>query len=133
MTASVKMPVLNEVQVIDRTLDILMDEIIAIDAGQRNPRNLPPHPGAQSIAQIADEYRWDQKTTNAERFVLKLKYDPVREALTHAVRQIGKRLHEIGGMPAMREALEKQEDRPSGYRRICILDHRWDGIGEWVA
>lgn len=124
-------PVLTELQEVNRSFDLLLTAIIDLDMGPK--RDLPPSRGAQTMAQIAAEYRWDQPTTDAERFGLKLKHDPVREALCHAVRMLGRRLNEIGGTKAMGDACDRQEDYPNGMRRVSIVDKRFDGIGNWIA
>lgn len=137
MNAPASTPALTDVQIIDGALTMLLDHIIALDLGPR--RELPPGAGPMTIGQMSERYRWDQQTTEAERFMLKIMDDPVREALTHALRQCGKRLYEIGGLDAMHEACGRQEDLSNGGRRVSILDKRWDGIGTangrvgWVA
>lgn len=131
MNAPTAAPVLTELQEVERSLCFLMDAIIAIDLGPK--RDLPPQPGAMSMADLAKRYRWDAPTTPAERFCLELSDDPVRYALRAAVRKCGKRLHELGGLKAMGEVCDRQEDRPAGMRRIGIIDKWFDGIGGWAA
>lgn len=69
--------------------------------------------------------------TQAQRDAEELFANPVSTALRTAVRVLGKRLYEIGGMKLMSDVLDRVADRDpemSG-RRECIMDHRWDGIG----
>ena len=121
----------TELQEVERSLDFLITAIIDLDTGPK--RHLPPQLGPMSIAELAKEYRWDAPTTEAERFALKVRYDPVREALCFAVRRLGQRLHELGGLSAMRGACDRQEDFPHGMHRVSIIDKRFDGIGDWIA
>lgn len=121
----------SELQVVNRSLDLILTAIIELD--ERPRRDLPPQPGPRSMAELAEEYAWGRPATVAERFAQRLKYDPVREALCHAVRMLGQRLNEIGGFRALRDACDRQENYPSGMRRVGIVDHRFDGIGEWLA
>ena len=61
--------------------------------------------------------------------------DPIGGALRHAIEALGERLNEIGGIPAMHAAMDavstmKPDD--DGWREN-VLDHRWSGIGDWLA
>lgn len=123
----------TELQDLNRSLDLLLTAIVDLDDQPDRQRSLPPHPGAMTIADMAREYRWDVPTTPAERFMLSIKYDPVGQSLRQAVRRCGERLHEIGGLRAMQDACDRQEDLPGGMHRVNVLDKWFDGIGAWAA
>lgn len=73
--------------------------------------------------------------TPAQRAADALLDHPVGEALRCAVTTLGRRLHEIGGTKAMQDTLYRvaELDPANNARRIGIMDHRWDGIGDWTA
>jgi hypothetical protein len=53
-----------------------------------------------------------------------------------AIRQVGMRLNEIGGIVLMKRILSevgaKYED-PEYGRMMSICDHAWNGVGDWLA
>lgn len=73
--------------------------------------------------------------TRLERTAADLVRDPIGEALKGAVRQLGERLHELGGLDLMLNVLDDVADRDPRFqaRRTSIMDHRWSGIGSWVS
>lgn len=123
----------TELHDVNRSLDLLLTAIVDLDARSRRERNLPRQPGPMSVADMAREYRWNVQTTPAERFTLSIKYDPVGQSLRQAVRRCGERIHELGGLKAMQDACDRQEDLAGGMQRVSIVDKWFDGIGGWVA
>lgn len=115
---------------IDASLSEILGAICRLDREDRQRRRAIV---ATPISALLDEVAARATFTEAQRFAVDLERDPVREALCYAVRQLGKRLHELGGMDAMRAACDRQEDEPDGMRRVSVIDARWDGIGHWFA
>lgn len=130
MNAPIKTPEATELQRIDEALTALLDAIIEHDSRPK-PREDRDTYELHSIADLAAAAIENAKRSEAGRFVHRLQTDggPVRYALVHAVRMIGKRLHEIGGLSAMHDAMNHQEDQPRGGWRVAVIDKRWDGIG----
>ncbi len=75
------------------------------------------------------------EASEAQRKAADLIRDPIGEAVRVAVRVLGKRLHELGGMDLMTTVLDEvaQLDRANEPRRETIMDRRWDGIGSWAS
>ncbi len=121
----------TELATIHASLDALLGAICEIDT---KPRTRPlgrARPASEWAADVMAEFAMSE----AQRFASRLSREPVREALCHAVRQLGRRLHEIGGIGAMHDAMGYVEDADprNASRRAGILDKRWDGVGGWCA
>lgn len=58
--------------------------------------------------------------------------DPVYYAMRQAVRKLGAILH-ASDPTLMDGAINDVADRPKGGRKVSIIDHAWDGIGQWYA
>lgn len=73
--------------------------------------------------------------TSAERTAATLILDPIGESVRNSVVVLGERLHELGGSKLMIDVLDDVAERdPANHaRRVSIMDHRWSGIGSWVA
>lgn len=130
MTAHTTVPALTEAQQVEAHLDAILTAIMAHDAQPRKPRepgDLRPINMADMMAALDAR----QTMTPAGRYVDDLERDPVRGALTYAVRQLGKRLYEIGGLQAMQDACDRvaELDQSNWGRRTSVMDARWDGIG----
>lgn len=127
----------GETLAIQASLDTILRAIT--DHDRAKAEALDRHPGRYKIYSIAELMREGAEQaarTPAGRFTHNLAADPVRAALKHAVRQIGKRLYEIGGIEALRDACERiaDLDPPNWGKRTDIMDKTWDGIGgEWFA
>lgn len=120
---------LTEIQEIEASLDAILTAITLHDEKPRTdgPRVFKTY----SIDELMKEFDENQARTEEGRFAHKLRRDPVREALCYALRRLGKRLHEIGGLNAMIEACDRVADMDERRwgKRTSIMDHRWDGIG----
>jgi hypothetical protein len=57
--------------------------------------------------------------------------NPVGEACRMAIRKLGKRLYELGGLQLMTDVCDRVGDMDQAHsgQRIDIMDKRWDGIG----
>lgn len=60
---------------------------------------------------------------------------PKEKSYSLGIRVLGERLYALGGMDMMQQALALAalRDPSTDSWRMAILDHRWDGIGSWVA
>lgn len=129
MNAPVTSLAQTEAQKIEDALDTLLSAIIKHDLRPRpeEPWNLTMY----SAGDLAREAIENLARTEEGRFAHRLFNDPVRAALVHAVRRLGKRLFEIGGLQAMQDACDRVSERdPRNWdRRTNIMDKRWDGIG----
>lgn len=125
--------IITEAAQIEAALDVLLSALIEAD---KNPawRLIPPR-GPVSVAALAHEYVDSLSWTPAQRKVGGLVGHPVSAALREAIHDIGVRLHEIGGMKLMHDAMNRAVDRDPAYasRRMAIIDARWDGIGNWMS
>jgi hypothetical protein len=118
-----------EVQLIERSLDALLAAAIAAK---------PPWPARYPNSRLIGEVLREQLAqTNDQRAAAELLDNPVGEMVRQGVTILGKRLHEIGGMTLMQDVLYRVAELGcSGSerdRRIGIMDHRWSGIGGWIA
>jgi hypothetical protein len=67
--------------------------------------------------------------------------DPVGSSCRQSIRALGARLYQLGGLQLMQDVLYRvaERDEATWSRRIGIMDHRWDGIGNsaetagWMA
>lgn len=77
----------------------------------------------------------DIEVISRHRSMLKvLAEDPIAESLRIAAHQIGKGLHDLGGIDAMEEADDRLWDIPEcGGAASSFFNHQWDGIGTWMA
>lgn len=131
-------PTASEISRIEAALDNILSAITHLDQGIWAPGKPRAKSAAYRIYSMADlgaEYELKQTYTVSQRYAEDILDNPVREVLAKSVRQLGKRLHEIGGLNAMQEACERVAniDEPNWGRRTNIMDKRWDGIGNWVA
>ncbi len=124
----------SERQAIEASLDTILRAITDHDRERQDALPLAK-PRIFSAADLVSEARADAQRTPAARYTRRLAPDPVRAALKHAVRQIGQRLYEIGGMEALQDACERVADLdPANWgTRTDIIDKTWDGIGDWFA
>ncbi|MET3526174.1 hypothetical protein [Phenylobacterium koreense] len=106
----------TEITQIYGSLDGLFDAIIELDARPRRR----PLARIMNAAELIDSAYAELSMTEPQRFASRLSCDPVREALCYAVRQLGRRLHEIGGMRAMHDAMVHIEEiaPDDGGRRV---------------
>lgn len=118
----------TEVQQIEASLDTLLAAIILHD---QRPRTEPLEFKSYSLADLSREFEEDQARTEEGRFAHRLRDDPVRAALCYAVRRLGKRLYEVGGLEAMTDACDRVAEMDEAHwgKRTSIMDHRWNGIG----
>ena len=126
MSADGSLPVLTEIDGIKYALDELLRA--AVEAKPR--RSQPCEPiSASVLARYTIERLID--CTEAERKAGDLILNPVGEATRQAIRTLGKRLYELGGLDLMQRVLDDvaEIDPRNEGRRIGIMDHRWDGIG----
>jgi hypothetical protein len=127
LNAPVAVPELTEVHKIEDALDAILGAIVKLDEKPRQLRagDLKSLDMAAILSEIAIP------RTRDESFARKIAREPVREALCYAVRRLGKRLHEIGGLTAMQNACDRvggRDERRWG-QRVSIMDARWDGVG----
>lgn len=120
---------ITEAQQIEAALDALVSAAVA------NLRETPliPERGPVSVAEGIDEWMALLGGTVAQRQANRLLQRPVSGALRTAIRLLGERLHEIGGMALMHDVCARvsASDPRNEALRVGIIDHRWDGIGEW--
>src|SRR5262245_32847144 len=57
--------------------------------------------------------------------------DPIGRSLRLGIRRLGERLDQLGGFTLMQAVAERVAG--SSGRRLCIIDHAFDGVGTWVA
>ncbi len=122
----------SETQKIENALDALLT---AVACYEREPALLP-ETGAVSAGALIGAYLEKLTTwTKAQRSADELLQRPVSWALRRAIRTLGKRLHEIGGDRLMHDICDRVAARDPAREgwRLGVIDHRWDGIGEWVA
>lgn len=117
---------------IEAALDALLTASI------RDDRERPPSSVGGAIrADVLINEAIERLTTwtPAQREAHALLQRPVSEALRQAVRTLGERLHELGGEDLMLEVCDRVSalDPANEGRRSSIMDHRWDGIGDWYA
>jgi hypothetical protein len=121
-----------EVSQIENALDALLSAAIQAD---REPAILVDE-GPISLGTTLDPIL--QKTeswSRARRGSDEPLRRPVSEALRQAVHTLGQRLDELGGFALMHAICDRVagRDHPNHGRRLGIVDHRWDRIGEWVT
>lgn len=130
-------PFAEEIAGIENALDTLVAAMVEQDCRPR-PAGVVKTFQRLSLTDITSHF---DETTPAQRVAEALVANPVREAMARAVRDLGKRLHEIGGMELMSDVCQRVADRDDANwgRRTDILDKRWDGVGGsatavgWVA
>lgn len=74
--------------------------------------------------------------TRAETTIRDLARDPVGTSLRQAIRMVGDRIYEAGGIDLLHFAYGKagEHDPENAGRRSAALNTAWDGIGqEWFA
>jgi hypothetical protein len=92
-----------------------------------------PDRGPVSAGTLSAEYMESLSWSEARRDAAELFQDPVGEALRQAVTTLGERLHELG-VDMIDVCYRIAERDPSQHdRRLSIMDHRWSGIGDWMA
>lgn len=124
--------VATETQKIEDALDRLLTAITWAD---RQPSTTPDD-GPTSAGELIGRVLLRLETwTAAQQAADALMRRPASEALRQAVTTLGKRLHEIGGMALMRDVCDRvaERDPANESRRLGVIDHRWDGIGDWYA
>lgn len=116
----------EEVANLEVALDTLLTEIVARRDRFREP--LRPQIIRASELQVLERTPVQWKTSV-------LTAAPIDYSMRMGVTLIGERLHEIGGVELMGEAMVRLEDRypGAGIRYSVICDKRWDGIGDWHA
>jgi hypothetical protein len=57
--------------------------------------------------------------------------NPVRVALKNGLHKLGHIIHHLGGDQLMEDLCDREWKRKNGAYRINIVDHTWDGIGNW--
>lgn len=112
-----------------------LDHLLTAATHEVNIALRGPGRGPVSAATIGHEFVEKLSWSEARRKAADFLDDPVGEALRQAVRKIGKRLHEIGGEKLMLDVCHRvaARDPSQQQRRTAIMDHRWDGIGKWIA
>jgi hypothetical protein len=118
----------SELDKIRRALDALLAAMVAIDM---TPRKGPPEPlRLVSFAELAA----GPIPSRRDCQIAAVLREPVRAACRNAIRLLGERLLELlGNTGEMAEIAESLSDGPQYGRRASILDHAWDGIGDWCA
>lgn len=113
----------EEIAGIERALDALLSHAVELD---ERPK------GYQS----KDAMTWSEIMANmpgseAAYLARGLIENPVLEALRQAVRALGERLFELGGLALMTDALDRVAELNADQAdyRSAIMDRRWDGIG----
>lgn len=127
-------PVFAEVTEVDRIEDALDNLLTAAMEADRKPALLPeqgPVSAAVSVGRVIEALDWTQARRQADRLLDR----PVPTALRLAVRTLGRRLDEIGGMKLMGDVLDRVAARAPAQegRRIGIIERAWDGVGRWTA
>jgi len=118
----------TEAAQIEAALDALLTAAIKAD----RDRSLMPERGPVSAGAMIGEALERRATwTPAQEAAHDLLRRPVAWALRNAVRTLGKRLFEIGGLKLMSAVCDRVSalDPANEGRRAGIIDHRWDGIG----
>lgn len=118
----------SEAQQIEAALDVLVSAAVA----NLHERPLTPERDIRAdvaIGEWLDSLEW----TEAQRRASRLLQRPISAAVRLAVRVLGERLYEIGGMALMHDVCERVSaaDPRNEARRAGIIDHRWSGIGNW--
>lgn len=93
------------------------------------------HRGDLTTPRSAGSMDWTWEETELELSAYDLIRNPVGQALRNAIKLLGERLHERGGIGLMREALDGActlNAADEGWRE-AILDRLWSGIGAWEA
>lgn len=121
--------VATEVQRIEDALDRLLTAC----THDFNVKLRGPDRGPVSVADLSREYLESLKGTDAQRAAAELFDDPVGEALRQAVTTLGERLHELNADMVDVCYRVAERDRARHDRRLSIMDHRWSGIGQWMA
>jgi hypothetical protein len=125
--ATISADAAQEVAGIEDALHILLTTAIDIDNERASrPRPVPDLSTFKvyTIGQLADLVGTKGKAGD----IIK---NPVGIACRMAVKVLGQRLYEIGGLQLMEEALDRVAERDERWfgRRVDIMDKRWDGIG----
>lgn len=121
--------VVEEVQRIEDALDRLLTAC----THDFNVRLRGPDRGPVSADQLSQEFLESLKGTDAQRAAAELYDDPVGEALRQAVHALGERLYELKADMIDICYRVAERDRRWHDRRLSIMDHRWSGIGDWMA
>lgn len=109
----------HEISGITTALDVLLTEISFRHIRERRGSGLRPLP-ITPLPESEAAYRVEQ-----------LVEDPIGAALRMAIRHLGERLHELGGISLMQEVCAEvaAKDPPNEQHRTTVMDRRWDGIG----
>ena len=114
----------------ERALDAIVSEMVRLDA----QREREPIAARSLMGTPFDCAR--PVPTRQECIVAAILDEPIYGALRSAVRTIGEHLFEVcGGTEEMEAIMNRIADgRPhDGGRYASIMDHAWDGIGDWFA
>lgn len=117
----------DELKAIADALDVLLASIISDRA--LYPRDVNRSwPADEGGARFVPE-------SPAQAVVFNVMENPREGAFTMAIRALGDRLHELGGLAAMGAALDEMAERrpEQAEQRESILDARWSGIGSWMS
>jgi hypothetical protein len=117
----------------------LVRVVLALGISQKNPK--------QPFFSMGDEHAcgWkigalierDQFLKGIDGRMIALLEAPLHHAIRRAIRDAGEALHnhtgDISLMRAVLDRVEDQFDEPDGSRAAVIIDHAFDGIGNWVS
>jgi hypothetical protein len=117
------MPEEKEELRIEAALKTLLVEMVRIDFERE------PNPNASLLG---TPFVLPKKIPTMEDVLVSRVIDePIRGALKNAVRLLGERLFDLGGVDLMSDVLERiGEDPKNGGRYLSIGDHAWDCIGD---
>ncbi|MBL8773905.1 MAG: hypothetical protein JNK30_21135 [Phenylobacterium sp.] len=117
---------------IENALDALLAAAIRAD---RDPALVAERGLTSAGTMIGELLDRMENWTRAQQAAHDLFTRPVAEVCRQAVSTLGMRLHEIGGIPLMIDVAYRVADRDERTRdrRMGIMNHRWDGIGDWAA
>lgn len=121
----------TDVQQVEAALDALLTAILAMREESVRPPRGPVQAGTLAVEYVHRLESWTPAQRAAERLLSR----PVNIALRDAVRTLGVRLHEMGGVKLMTDACYRvaEADPSTTGRRLSVVDAQWDGIGDWIS
>lgn len=118
----------EEIEGLTLALDRLLTAL-EVEAEKSSGDKSPPRSASEILSDIATP------RTPTEIAARRIIADPIGRALRMALYAVGERLHELGGLVLMGEALAAAAALKPEVEswRESVLDHAWSGIGDWMA
>ncbi len=138
----------DALHILESALSDLLASVVAYDCDHAGslpkPRSVPDHTFERPDESMDLTRLLKTPPTPADWLINGLSEQPIRTALTNAIRRIGKTLWKLVGLDGMIAVAERVCNRPLAFlghdqdgsdfsRQMAIVDSAWDGIGDWMG